>query len=131
MIISRVTIRVDSVDDLINHDFVSYIEDRIEMPELRFFDTTIKNAHVVFRSTNVSAQFNAILEGIGLGLVHCFMAQREPRLQVVLPAQISVQRTYWLLVHEDLRHVARVDAVCQFLTRTLGQNAQLMMGDEA
>ena len=61
------------------------------MPELRFFDTTIKNAHVVFRSTNVSAQFNAILDGIGLGLVHCFMAQREASLQVVLPEHISVE----------------------------------------
>ena len=109
-------------DDLAHHDFVSYIEDLIEMPELRFFDNTVKNAHVVFRSTNVSAQFNAILQGIGLGLVHCFMAQREPELQVVLPEQISVERTYWLLVHEDLRHVARVDAVCQFLTRMLGDN---------
>jgi DNA-binding transcriptional LysR family regulator len=119
---------ITSIDDLAQHDFVSYIEDLIEMPELRFFDNTIKNAHVVFRSTNVSAQFNAILEGLGLGLVHCFMAQREKSLQVVLPAQVSVERTYWLLVHEDLRHVARVDAVCQFLTRTLRQNPALMMG---
>ena len=119
---------ITGVDDLAQHDFVSYIEDLIEMPELRFFDNTIKNAHVVFRSTNVSAQFNAILQGIGLGLVHCFMAQREPGLKVILPGQISVERTYWLLVHEDLRHVARVDAVCQFLTRILGQNTALMMG---
>jgi DNA-binding transcriptional LysR family regulator len=119
---------IKSIDDLSQHDFVSYIEDLIEMPELRFFDNTIKNAHVVFRSTNVSAQFNAILEGIGLGLVHCFMAQRENRLQVILPEQVSVERTYWLLVHEDLRHVARVDAVCQFLTRILRQDPALMMG---
>lgn len=119
---------ITSIDDLAQHDFVSYIEDLIEMPELRFFDNTIKNAHVVFRSTNVSAQFNAILEGLGLGMVHCFMAQRENRLQVVLPGQVSVERTYWLVVHEDLRHVARVDAVCQFLTRILSQDPALMMG---
>ena len=100
------------------------------MPELRFFDATFKNAHVVFRSTNVTAQFNAILDGLGLGMVHCFMAQREKSLQVILPEQISVERTYWLLVHEDLRHVARVDAVCKFLTRILGDNSGLMMGPE-
>ncbi len=120
---------ITAIEDLAGHDFVSYIDDLIEMPELRFFDSTIKNAHVVFRSTNVSAQFNAILDGIGLGLVHCFMTQREDRLQVVLPEQISVERTYWLLVHEDLRHVARVDAVCAFLTSILGHNPGLMMGD--
>ena len=116
-------------DDFSQHGFVSYIDDLIEMPELRFLDNTIKNARVVFRSTNVSAQYNAILNGIGLGLVHCFMAHREDRLQVVLPADISVERTYWLLVHEDLRQVARVDAVCKFLTRILGHDAELMMGD--
>jgi len=120
---------INAIEDLAGHDFVSYIDDLIEMPELRFFDNTIKNAHVVFRSTNVSAQFNAILDGIGLGLVHCFMTQQDDRLQVVLPQQVSVERTYWLLVHEDLRHVARVDAVCQFLTGILGHNPALMMGD--
>jgi DNA-binding transcriptional LysR family regulator len=120
---------ITCLEDLSRHGFVSYIEDLIEMPELRFFDNTIKNAHVVFRSTNVSAQYNAILDGIGLGMVHCFMAQREDSLQVILPEQISVERTYWLLVHEDLRHVARVDAVCKFLTRILSENSGLMMGD--
>ena len=119
---------ITCLEDLSRHGFVSYIEDLIEMPELRFFDTTIKNAQVVFRSTNVSAQFNAILDGIGLGMVHCFMAQREASLQVILPEHISVERTYWLSVHEDLRHVARVDAVCRFLTRILGDNSSLMMG---
>lgn len=120
---------IETVDDLAGHGFVAYIDDLIEMPELRFFENTIKHANVVFRSTNVSAQYNAILDGIGLGLVHCFSAVREPQLQVVLPDEISVVRTYWLLVHEDLRQVARVDAVCEFLTNTLGENPELMMGD--
>ena len=119
---------ITCVEDLSQHGFVSYIEDLIEMPELRFFDNTIKNARVVFRSTNVSAQTNAILDGIGLGMVHCFMAQRESSLQVVLAEEISVERTYWLVVHEDLRHVARVDAVCKFLTGILSENSSLMMG---
>jgi len=120
---------INSVDDLAQHEFVGYIDDLIEMPELRFFENTLKNARVIFRSTNVSAQYNAILDGIGLGLVHCFMAQNEDRLQVVLADQISVERTYWLLVHEDLRHVARVDAVCKFLTRILRPENKLMMGE--
>jgi len=119
---------INSQEDLAQHQFVSYIDDLIDMPELRFFENTIKNAHVVFRSTNVSAQFNAILGGIGLGMVHCFMSQNEDRLIAVLPQAIWVDRSYWLLVHEDLRQVARVDAVCRFLTRLLRDNKALMMG---
>lgn len=120
---------ISDMDDLSEHAFVSYIDDLIEMPQLRFFESTIRNAHVVFRSSNVSAQFNAILEGAGLGIVHCFMAQGEARLKVILDKQICVERSYWLSVHEDLRHVARVDAVCDFLTRILRDNRGLMMGE--
>lgn len=119
---------ITSIEDLAAHSFVSYIDDLIEMPELRFFESTIRNAHVVFRSSNVTAQFNAILNGTGLGLVHCFMAQNQDRLQIILPDEISVDRSYWLSVHEDLRHVARVDAVCDFVTRVLRDNRALMMG---
>ena len=119
---------IHELEDLAQHNFVSYIDDLIEMPELRFFENTIKNAHVVFRSTNVTAQLNAVLSGIGLGLLHGFMIPEETDLLPVLPDQIAVQRAYWLMVHEDLRHVARVDAVCQFITRTLQKYEASMMG---
>jgi DNA-binding transcriptional LysR family regulator len=120
--------KIISVDDFIQHDFVSYIDDLIEMPELRYFESTFKNAHVVFRSTNLNAQYNAIRSGVGLGLVHCFMAANDPQMVAVLPDKILVQRSFWLMVHEDLRDVARVDAVCRFITQLLRDNESLMMG---
>jgi DNA-binding transcriptional LysR family regulator len=120
--------KIMSIDNLAQHEFVSYIDDLIEMPELRYFESTFKNAHVVFRSTNLNAQYNAIRSGVGLGLVHCFMAANDPQMVAVLPDQILVQRSFWLMVHEDLRDVARVDAVCQFITRLLRDNEALMMG---
>ncbi|MGD9170270.1 MAG: LysR family transcriptional regulator [Candidatus Thiodiazotropha sp.] len=121
---------ITSPADLERHGFVSYIDDLIEMPELRYLESIVKKANVVFSSSNIIAQFNAILQGVGLGLVHCFMAEREPRLQSVLPDEIAIDRSYWLVVHEDLRHVARVDAVCRFLTRVLSDNQKLMLGED-
>lgn len=120
--------KITSMDDLAQHEFVSYIDDLIEMPELRYFESTFKNAHVVFRSTNLNAQYNAIRSGVGLGLVHCFMVANDPQMVAVLPDQILVQRSFWLMVHEDLRDVARVDAVCRFITKLLRDNEALMMG---
>jgi DNA-binding transcriptional LysR family regulator len=120
--------KIINMGDLAQHEFVSYIDDLIEMPELRYFESTFKNAHVVFRSTNLNAQYNAIRSGVGLGLVHCFMAANDPQMIAVLPGQILVQRSFWLMVHEDLRDVARVDAVCRFITRLLRDNESLMMG---
>jgi hypothetical protein len=57
------------------------------------------------------------------------MAEREPDLQSVLANEIAIDRSYWLVVHEDLRRVARVDAVCRFLTRILGNSQKLMLGE--
>jgi len=116
------------LDDLSGHDFISYIDDLIQLPELRFLDQIIKAPHVVFRSTNVMAQYNAALEGVGLSILHCFMADQDNRLTPVLPKEISIDREYWLVVHEDLRHVARVDAVCQFLSRLLKDHHNHLMG---
>jgi DNA-binding transcriptional LysR family regulator len=120
--------KIETIEDLAQHSFVSYIDDLIEIPELRYFESTFKNPHVVFRSTNLNAQYNAIRSGVGLGLVHCFMTANDPQLVAVLPGQIMVQRSFWLMVHEDLRDVARVDAVCRFITKLLRDNEALMMG---
>ncbi len=119
---------IESSADLTAHNFVSYIDDLLKMPELRYLDTIVKNPMVVFRSNNVIAQYNAIIEGAGLGMVHSFMVSEDDRLQVILANKTTVRCSYWLLVHEDLRQVARIDAVCQFLTRILRENEQLMIG---
>ncbi|PCI34023.1 MAG: LysR family transcriptional regulator [Alphaproteobacteria bacterium] len=120
---------ISSLEDLTDHDFISYIDDLIQLPELRFLDQIIKDPHVVFRSTNVLAQYNAALDGLGLSVVHCFMADQDDRLIPVLPKQIFIDREYWLVVHEDLRHVARVDAVCRFLTQLLKEQHNRMAGN--
>ncbi|MCF8474640.1 MAG: LysR family transcriptional regulator [Emcibacter sp.] len=119
---------IKKMDDLGHHNFISYIDDLIELPGLRFLDQVIKDPHVIFRSTNVMAQYNAVLDGIGLSMIHCFMADQDARLTPILPDDIFIDREYWLVVHEDLRHVARVDAVCRFLTKLLKESHNLMMG---
>lgn len=119
---------ISGVDDLSHHDFISYIDDLIQLPELRFLEHVVKDPHVVFRSTNVMAQYNAVVDSIGLSIVHCFMADQDSRLIPILPQDIYIDRAYWLVVHEDLRHVARVDAVCRFLTRLMKEQHDRMMG---
>ncbi len=115
-------------DDLQGHDYISYIEDLLQIPELRLLEKVVREPNIVFRSNNVLAQYNAVLDGLGMGLLHDFMARGDSRLVPVLADEIEVTRAYWLVVHEDLRHVARVDAVCQFLTDLLHEQQALLMG---
>ncbi|WP_417320350.1 LysR family transcriptional regulator [Emcibacter sp.] len=118
-------------EDLSGHDFIGYIDDLIQMPELRFMEELFRNPHIVFRSTNVMAQYRAALKGVGLAMVHCFMVGQDTGLQPILPKKIFVERQYWLMVHEDLRKVTRVDAVCGFLTDLFRAKQSLMLGSDA
>jgi len=114
--------------DLTGHDFIWYIDDLVTLPELRFLDEIIKEPHIVFQSTSVVAHFNAALSGMGMALLHCFAAEQERRLVRILPKEIDIRREVWLVGHEDLRHVARVEAVCDFLTELLQENQAKLLG---
>lgn len=123
---------IERREDLSSHAFIGYIDDLLQMPELRVMETIVKDAAVVFRSSNMMAQYNACVEGVGLALLHAFMAEADPRLEAILEDEIEVVRELWLVVHEDLRHVARVTAVCQFLTELLKEQQPLLLarGDQ-
>lgn len=115
--------------DLTNMDFIWYIEDLLEYEELQLLDKTFKNPRVVFRSTNVMAQANAAINSIGLALLPCFVADRIPELVPVLPESINVTRELWIVIHEDLRHVARIKATSRFLSDLFKHENKLLMGE--
>lgn len=117
-------------DDLAGQEFISYIEDLLQMPELRYLEKVVKEPNIVFKSNNVLAQYNAAVEGVGVALLHDFMAYDDTRLVPVLADDVKVIRSYWLVVHEDLRHIARVDAVCQFLTGLLKDLQPVLFRDD-
>jgi hypothetical protein len=47
----------------------------------------------------------------------------------VLPESVSITRSFWLLVHADLKDVARVRAVVDFIVREAKAHRALLMGE--
>ncbi len=119
---------IRSMEDLSEHDFIWYIDDLVTLPQLRFLEEEVKDPNVVFQSTSVVAHFNAALTGLGMAMLHCFAAGPDERFIRILPNDIDIKREFWLVVHEDLRHVARVEAVCDFLADVLHENQPLLLG---
>lgn len=107
---------IDDLSELGSHPLVWYIDELIDLPELRYLDQIANGLPTVFRSTAVVAQQNAVAAGLGLGILHAFSAEPDPRLVRVLPGAICIERTYWLTVHADQKHLPRVRAVAQFLS---------------
>lgn len=105
---------VTSLEQLRSRPFISYIEEMIDLPELRYLDQSLAE-HCVFRSSSVAAQMEAVASGLGFGLLHCFAVAPHMRLVRVLPEVVEVVRSYWMVVHSDLARVPRIRAVADFV----------------
>lgn len=104
------------VSDIRRHPLVWYIDEFIDLPELRYIDEVADDAPTVFRSSSIAAQQNAVAGGLGLGLLHAFAAEQDPRLIRVLADDLEIRRSYWLVTHQDQQRLPRVRAVVDFLT---------------
>jgi DNA-binding transcriptional LysR family regulator len=69
----------------------------------------------------------AVQAGLGIGALPCWLGDATPGLERVLPAEVLAQEL-WLVVHRDLRHVARVRAVSEFFARELRRAAPRLLG---
>ncbi|MBU1377700.1 MAG: LysR family transcriptional regulator [Alphaproteobacteria bacterium] len=103
------------LDDLRLRPLVWFIDEMIDIPELRYLDQIAAGARTAFRSTSIAAQQAAVVAGLGFGVLHCFVADQDPGLERVLADSVAIERTYWLASHSDQRNLPRVRTVIEFL----------------
>lgn len=112
--------------DLADHDFVDYVVDLVAIQKVHWLLDVLEPEHVVFRSTSMAAQQNAIASGRGIGLLPFFSARCEPRLVPVLADSVRVERELFISVHEDIEYVGRVRALTRFLSEQFEQDATIL-----
>jgi DNA-binding transcriptional LysR family regulator len=110
---------IAEAQDLSQHSFVSYIGDLLNSPELNFLQHVAPEGAASLQSSNLVAQLKATLAGAGLCILPAFLAGEESGLVRVLPEEISLTRSLWLIVHQDLAELARVKAVVRFINETV------------
>ncbi len=105
-----------------DHPFVGYIDELIDLPDLRYLERVAPTARTVFRSSSISAQHAAVAAGLGIGVLHVFTAGEDDRLVRLFADEIEVQRSYWLIFHADQQRLPRVRAVIDFLADLVRDN---------
>jgi DNA-binding transcriptional LysR family regulator len=106
---------IASSEDLFRHRFVSYIGELLHFPELDFLQHVAPGGTTSVESSNLVAQLRATLAGAGLCVLPAFLASAEDGLVRVLPGEISLTRSLWLTVHQDLAELARVRTAVRFI----------------
>ncbi|HEY4371605.1 MAG TPA: LysR family transcriptional regulator [Burkholderiales bacterium] len=110
---------IQSRDDFAGRPFISYIEDLIYTPELDFLGEVSACIEPRIRSSSLVAQWQATAAGAGLCVLPCFMAEADERLVRVLPDEVVVRRSLWMIVHSDMRDLARIQVTCEFLAEEI------------
>ena len=114
---------VQQREDLRHHAFISYVDDLLFTKELQFLDALHQPERFAFRSTSITAQYEAVRAGAGLAVLPAFMADRDPVLARVLPGEARFTRTFWMSMPAEAKHLARMQAVWGFLKETVREAA--------
>ena len=117
---------IETTADVPSHRFISYIDDLIYSPELEYTHFVSPELRPAIKSSNLIAQLNSTVAGAGLCVLPCFIAQTEPELVRVLP-NFRLIRTFWLVLHSDLRNIARVRVTADFMAEQASQAQALFL----
>jgi DNA-binding transcriptional LysR family regulator len=79
---------------------------------------------VAMQQDSTTGMLAAVRAGIGLAVLPCFLADREPDLVRVLPPETASTSGIWLLTHERVRHAPRVRTVIDFIADRLTRLAR-------
>lgn len=101
--------------DLARHRFVGYIEELLFTDELDYLPQVSPAITPRIRSANLIAQLHATLAGVGIAVLPAFLVAEVPGLVPVLPAEVSIQRAFWLLMHADSRTLAHFRTVAEYI----------------
>ena len=107
---------IRSVADLKLHRTIGYIQDLVYDKELDYQSEAGMEV-VTLASNSVSVQFNWVRTGAGIAVVHDFAMSAAPGLVKVLPDQVSLTRSFYLIRHPDDRRVERLNRFAELLAQ--------------
>lgn len=115
---------IRTAEEFATRPFISYIDDLIFAPELDYLPSIAKGITPRIRSSNLIAQLQATAAGASLCVLPCFLADRDHRLVRVLPHTVRLIRTFWMIVHSDMRDLARIRVTGDFIAEEVHRAAE-------
>lgn len=117
-------------DDWTGHRFIGFPEAGAHYVEARWLEGRAAKGRVVFRTHGTLGQLVAALAGVGIAVLPCYAGDAEPELVRLVPPAQLVLSPLFVVVHEDLRHAARIRACADFLAAGLRAQARRIRGEK-
>jgi DNA-binding transcriptional LysR family regulator len=110
--------------------WVTYTEEQAHYATARWVQRQLDETGgtVALRASDMAMQHAAIRAGAGCGLLPCFAGDGDPLLERLTPRIGALDAEYWVVVHRDLRRVACVRAVIEWIRRLFREQHDLLAG---
>jgi DNA-binding transcriptional LysR family regulator len=114
--------------DLLAHPMVGYIPDLLYSPELNYLDEVRPGIEANLRCSSINTQYRLVASGAGVGVLPCFIGDRDPGLARLLP-EIVITRSFWLVTHQDSRHLPRNALFVEWLSALVQRQRGWLLGE--
>jgi DNA-binding transcriptional LysR family regulator len=118
---------IERKQDFAAHPLIGYIPELIFTPQLDYLGQIGERATPQLSSTNLFAQLHATRAGAGLCILPDFMTQNDKSLVKVLPKDVELIRTFWIMAHVDARDSARIRTVFDFIIKIVQEARTLFL----
>lgn len=104
--------------ELAEHRLVGYVPDLVISPSLDYAGEFSPAWHAGFSISSALGQVEAVRSGAGIGILHAFIARTHDEL-VPVSAIPTIRRAYWIVYHESVRPMRRIQAVATFIAKAV------------
>jgi DNA-binding transcriptional LysR family regulator len=110
------------------HEFIDDFEEQAWAPEVKWARALTEGARVAARMQTWQGRMAAAEAGAGIAVLPCFLGDAAKSLRRVARQSEIVHYDLWLLVHRELRQVARIRVVQEFVAALVAENAARLAG---
>ena len=120
--------------NLAQQKWVSYVDNLLFTEELSYakeLDTYLtESTKTAFSSTSIISQYSAIKSGLGIGILPCFLADKDKSLIKLHPTKINIVRSFWLVTHPESKRLSHVSTAWEYLKQLVKEHETLLMPNE-
>lgn len=109
-------------------DWIGFDEEHAYFTQQKWLSQKLDNRPATVRVNNGSLLHNILRNDAGLGVLPCFIGDRDPELIRVTAPLNEIASTKHIIVHPDLRRVPAVRAVMDELIELFKREAPLLLG---
>lgn len=110
--------------DLSGTEIITWTKEWMHLRGGPWFAEYARGAKIALASDSRRVHHAACKAGLGVAILPCALADKEPDLICLLPPKKVLSLPLWLVVHRDLARTARVRAVMDFLFETVSKHGR-------